>query len=155
MYTATDNETNVTLNEIASGKIPANTPVVLHKAGADGTAINVPVIASADAIGGTNDLHVSDGTTSLTNAYVLANKTNGVGFYKWGKSTLSAGKIYLQAKDSYSAPDFLGFGDATGVNTLNVERETVNGECYNLAGQRVAQPTKGLYIVNGRKVIIK
>ena len=26
---------------------------------------------------------------------------------------------------------------------------------YNLAGQRVAQPTKGLYIVNGKKVIIK
>lgn len=155
VYTATDNENSVSLNEVTSGKVPANTPVVLYKAGADGSAINIPVIASADAIGGTNDLHVSDGTTSLTNAYVLANKTNGVGFYKWGKSTLSAGKIYLQAKDSYSAPDFLGFGDATGVNTLNVERETVNGECYNLAGQRVAQPTKGLYIVNGRKVIIK
>ena len=28
-------------------------------------------------------------------------------------------------------------------------------EVYNLAGQRVAQPTKGLYIVNGKKVVIK
>ena len=30
-----------------------------------------------------------------------------------------------------------------------------DGEFYNLAGQRVAQPTKGLYIVNGKKVVIK
>ena len=49
VYTATDNEKSVTLNEVTSGKVPANTPVVLYKAGADGTAINVPVIASADA----------------------------------------------------------------------------------------------------------
>ena len=33
--------------------------------------------------------------------------------------------------------------------------EDVRGEYYNLAGQRVAQPTKGLYIINGRKVVIK
>lgn len=31
----------------------------------------------------------------------------------------------------------------------------VEGGGYNLAGQRVAQPTKGLYIVNGRKVVMK
>ena len=30
-----------------------------------------------------------------------------------------------------------------------------DGIYYNLAGQRVAQPTKGLYIVNGKKVVIK
>jgi len=31
----------------------------------------------------------------------------------------------------------------------------LDGNFYNLAGQRVAQPAKGLYIVNGKKVIIK
>lgn len=37
-----------------------------------------------------------------------------------------------------------------------IEYKTVeDGEYYNLAGQRVAQPTKGLYIVNGRKVVVK
>jgi phage terminase large subunit-like protein len=71
VYTATDNETSVTLNEVATGKVPANTPVVLYKAGADGTPISVPVIASADAIGGTNDLRVSTGT-DVANMYVLA-----------------------------------------------------------------------------------
>ena len=44
----------------------------------------------------------------------------------------------------------------TDIKTLNVERGTLNDNSYyNLAGQRVAQPTKGLYIINGRKVVIK
>ena len=154
VYTATDNETSVVLNEITSGKVPANTPVVLYKAGADGTAINVPVIASATAIEGTNDLNVSDGTTTLTNAYVLANKTQGVGFYPWGGTTLSAGKVYLQGKGSYAAREFLGLGDATTIENV-AKIQTVDAQYFNLAGQRVANPTKGLYIVNGKKVIIK
>ena len=45
--------------------------------------------------------------------------------------------------------------ETTGINTLNVEREMLNGEVYNLAGQRVPNPRKGLYIVNGKKVIMK
>ena len=44
----------------------------------------------------------------------------------------------------------------TGISTLNVERGTLNDNSYYmLDGRRVAQPTKGLYIVNGKKVIIK
>ena len=154
VYTATDNETSVALNEVTSGKVPANTPVVLYKAGADGTAINVPVIASAEAVGD-NDLVVSDGTTAMSNAYVLANKTKGVGFYPWTGATLSAGKIYLQAKASYGAREFLGFGeDVTAIEAVKAQNAT-KGEYFNLAGQRVAQPTKGLYIVNGKKFLIK
>ena len=44
---------------------------------------------------------------------------------------------------------------STGINAVKREAITNNGEYYNLAGQRVAQPTKGLYIVNGKKVVIK
>ena len=42
---------------------------------------------------------------------------------------------------------------ATGIET--VKAVETKGEFFNLAGQRVAQPTKGLYIVNGKKAIIK
>ena len=45
-------------------------------------------------------------------------------------------------------------GGTTGINAVNGEGFMVNGY-YNLNGQRVAQPTKGLYIVNGKKVVIK
>ena len=58
--------------------------------------------------------------------------------------------------DNYQS-SFVGFfdGGTTGINAINGEGFTVNGSVYNLAGQCVAQPTKGLYIVNGRKVAIK
>ena len=154
VYTATAGATSVTLNEVTSGEVPANTPVVLYKADADGKAINVPVIASAYAVG-SNDLKVSDGTNPGSNTYVLANKTSGVGFYKWAGGSLTSGKIYLQGASS--AREFLGFGDVTGIESLtpSPSPKGEGSEYYNLAGQRVAQPTKGLYIVNGRKVVIK
>ena len=64
------------------------------------------------------------------------------------------GKAYLTYSGAL-APEFFGFDETTDINTLNVERETLNGEVYDLQGRRVAQPTKGLYIVNGKKVVIK
>lgn len=151
VFTAKDNVTSVTLSEVTTGKVPANTPVVLYKAG--GATINVPVIASADAITATNDLRVSDGTTTLSNAYVLAKpEGEAVGFYPWGGSTLSAGKIYLQG----SAPtrDFIGIGDASSISNVKVNTN-LDGNYYDLQGRQVAQPTKGLYIVNGKKVFVK
>ena len=48
----------------------------------------------------------------------------------------------------------LVFGEATGVNEVNEVKE-VNDKWYDLSGRRVAKPTKGMYIHNGRKVIVK
>ena len=54
-----------------------------------------------------------------------------------------------------AARDFYGFSDdVTAINKVEAKK-VENGVFYNLAGQQVAQPTKGLYIVNGKKVIIK
>ncbi len=64
------------------------------------------------------------------------------------------GKAYLTT--SASAPEFLAFDETTNIKTTtNFTDCTDSKEWYNLNGQRVAQPTKGLYIVNGKKVIIK
>ena len=46
-------------------------------------------------------------------------------------------------------------GDVTGISEIEKMRDGENETFFNLAGQRVAQPTKGLYIVNGKKIIIK
>ncbi len=48
-------------------------------------------------------------------------------------------------------------GETTKIGSINANGEinVENGAVYNLAGQRVAHPTKGLYIVNGKKVLIK
>ena len=46
------------------------------------------------------------------------------------------------------------FGEATGIDTVTSEELKVKSY-YNLSGQRVGQPAKGLYIVNGKKLIVK
>lgn len=45
--------------------------------------------------------------------------------------------------------------DATAISTVKAEKTVAAGEYFNLAGQRVQQPAKGLYIVNGKKVMVK
>jgi hypothetical protein len=45
--------------------------------------------------------------------------------------------------------------ETTGVDDVRSKMSDGRSEYFNLAGQRVAQPTKGLYIVNGKKYVIK
>ena len=46
--------------------------------------------------------------------------------------------------------------ETTGINTIKgSELKVYNNAYYDLSGRRVAQPTKGLYIVNGKKVLVK
>lgn len=149
--------TSVTLEEITEA--PANTPVILN---ATAGTYGLGIVASAAAVSG-NKLLVSDGTATTTDAntvYALASKGDPavVGFYKVKAGTqVPAGKGYLSVAAT-SAPEYLGFdgdGNTTSVNDVRSKMEEGRGEFYNLAGQRVAQPTKGLYIVNGKKVVIK
>ena len=95
--------------------------------------------------------------------YVLNNGSQGVGFYKVGTAgaSLEAGHAYLQipaeAASSRSALK-LRFDDedeATGIDDSLMNSEIVNSAVYDLQGRRVEQPQPGLYIRNGKKVIIK
>ena len=62
-------------------------------------------------------------------------------------------------EDNYAAaPVAISFDDGfTGIDaTLNGKRETTNDNViYNLNGQRVETPKKGLYIINNKKVVVK
>ncbi len=89
--------------------------------------------------------------------YILSKVDSHVGFYKVNSSGswVNEGTAYLQVSGILSARDFFDLeGGSTSIEAVKKEQK-MNGEYYNLAGQRVAQPTKGLYIVNGKKVIIK
>ena len=44
---------------------------------------------------------------------------------------------------------------ATGIVEIDDERQTKDDAIYDLSGRRVAKPTRGVYIVNGRKVVVK
>lgn len=89
--------------------------------------------------------------------YVLGKGSQGVGFYKLADGkTLGVGKAYLFYTGSNAREFFLFDDDATGISTtLNDNVEMTDDNVYDLLGRRVQNPTKGLYIVNGKKVIIK
>ena len=94
-------------------------------------------------------------------AYILAKPAeSALGFYKSsleeGHKTLAAHKAFLAVPNNGGqAPSFIGFGDVTAIEGIEAAKANVVEGCFNLAGQRVAQPTKGLYIVNGKKVVMK
>lgn len=69
--------------------------------------------------------------------------------------TLPAHKAYLPGSSVTSGAKAFGFdfGDATGINEAKAAK--ADGAIYSISGVRVAQPQKGVYIMNGRKVIVK
>lgn len=108
-----------------------------------------------------NLLRVSDNTIG-NGDYVLYNGGEGVGFYKWTGGSLGAGRVYLPAAQVPAGAKALTFtfadGEALKIEDLQLNshaQTTGNNAIFNLAGQQVAQPRKGLYIQNGKKVIIK
>ena len=157
-YVATDASAGkVTLTEV--GAVPAGTPLMLI--GTAGTEYTVPVAASASAPA-KNMFLAGDGTTvfdGTTYDYILF--TDGL-FYQIGSGTVATTKAYLHCDSDPTATGArslaISFGDdvTTGIESMNIEHSTLNIEnYYNLNGQRVVAPQKGLYIVNGKKVVIK
>ena len=84
-------------------------------------------------------------------------ESKGVVFLKATGASVAAGKAYLQIPTA-NAPEarvLVTFDDeTTGIETVDYVQKT-DGLYYNLSGQRVNKPTKGLYIVNGKKFVVK
>ena len=136
--------------------VDAGTPIIV-KTDTKGATVNVPVTTAAASDASANLLVAGDGTTAWngtagTTYYYLASDL----FHEANKGTLQSGKAYLGITTGAARELRFVFADdsqTTGINTVE-NAKTING-IFNLNGQRVSQPTKGLYIVNGRKVVIK
>ena len=89
------------------------------------------------------------------------NKSGKVGFFLYkGTTNVPPYRAYISVNTvQYSPSLLLSIDDeeeTTSVNEeLSVENEASAGAWYDLKGQRVEHPTKGIYIHNGRKVVIK
>lgn len=167
-YTAAYNSTTKKVKLSRVYKVPANTGLFIK-----GTADDIPVLTGdADAMG-TNNLIAVSATTTVNQTeddntnFVLgvdnASAPTAAVFLKApsGGVSVSAGKAYLQIPTASvpTARMAVVFEDeATGISDathLNENGKMTNANYYDLSGRRVAQPTKGLYIVNGKKVVIK
>lgn len=166
--TASDvKSSSVALTEV-TGNVEAGTGLILE--GTDGAAITIPVVASGTDLSSTNMLvgcttatDITASTPNYENFYVLS--ATEAAFKKiktWVDTpntlTIPAGKAYLDTTGAnvVGAPTLtFDLGGVTAITNTNCTNNTNIREVYNLNGQRVAQPTKGLYIVNGKKVVIK
>ena len=157
-YRATVSGTTIAFEKVTT--VPAGEGVLLQGAG----TFNVPVAASAVTAWAADDNAFVRGTgaeVATDNGdgkynYILNKVGDVVGFYKANGQTVAKNRAYLQTTTD-QARIALNFDEeeTTGVNDVRSKVADVRGEVYNLNGQRVDKPAKGLYIMNGRKVVIK
>ena len=144
--------TDETLILTRKTSVPAGTPVILK--GDEGTNALPIITTTPESVAG-NLLLASDGTvTGGAGIYALSMQGDVVGFYPVGGGvTIPAGTAYLDLGDvGASGFTFVFDDDGDGINSPLLTSPEEEGLIYNLAGQRVSRPQKGINIVNGRKV---
>lgn len=147
-------ETTVELQEVSV--IPAETGFILKGTGNAWYDL-YKTEGVADDVSG-NQLHGTlTATAAPANSYALSTKKGVTGFYPVSTGlTIPAHKAYLTVTGNNNLARALVFdGETTGIMSIENQNDSFEGDFYNLSGQRVYAPTKGLYIVNGKKVVVK
>ena len=140
----------VKLAEVTS--VPASTGLLLQ---GDQGIYTLPIVNDNPAAPASNLLTAvtnAAGTPATAGSYVLANKASGVGFYSIQQDVvIPAGKAYLTLPAN--SREVIMIGEATGISEMLMNEE--NKAVYNLNGQRIAVPRKGIYIINGKKTVVR
>lgn len=161
-YAGTVSNGSVKLTEYANGVIPANTGVLLVSDNA--TSATFTLANDADVIPIDNDLKGVNALTELTNVKnseqvrIFSTKDGVAGFYKPNSNitSLAANKAYVMAPDTEGALALNFGGNVTGINSVSDNAAMPNNVViYDLAGRRVSHAVKGVYVVNGKKIIVK
>lgn len=156
-YTVTD-YANDNLKLAEATTILANTPFFLKVVNLQNT--NLFEFTDKTIVAGEPVVTVGDATLVGTYAKIDA-VPEGSYILSGGKFYLVNSTVSLKPTRAYvtiaesSEVSALGFTfeDATAI--VGVESETVNGEVYDIAGRKVSAPVRGLYIANGKKVLVK
>lgn len=149
-YVAADEGEYLTLTAIEGGVIPANTGVILAgEAATYNFGITTGGSAGSNALKGT----VAAISRPTNSYYILSDGDKGVGFYLDGPDVIPGFKAYLEAGGG--TVKTFRFNEETAIEALESAKEASGAKIYNLAGQRVTKAKKGIYIVGGRKVVIK
>ena len=146
-------------------EIPANTAVVLINSDADPSTTLTMTTTELTPVESTNLLKGTLVSMSLdlsdeTNYYSLGRKDGEIGFYKFDNGTttikLGANKAYLETTTPINSVKGFTFSFDDANSIVSPLGETEEGaSIYNLAGQRMSKPRKGINIVNGKKVIVQ
>ena len=145
---------------LAGSEIPAGEAVLLISDNSEtlqATVQNVTTPVGENALLG---VYAKTAASDLTNPTVLNAVGEKIGFYRLAAtSTLSANRAYLNyavpegAKEGF---DLVDANETTGVESIdNAQFAIDNAPVYNLQGQRVVKAQKGVFIQNGKKVVVK
>ena len=149
-----DDNSTITLYDVPAGKvIPANTGILVKAAQGDYNFVvtsdegkeleNNSLVAAKEAV-------TSDGATF----FALTKMDTKVGFAVVNNGVkIPAGKAYLKVPAATTAKFFSLDGEATGINSVKTAK--ADGAYYTLEGVKTTKPVKGLYIHNGKKIVVK
>ena len=158
-YTATLNGNNVTLNAV-TGVLPKETAVILEGNAATAsfalTSNNSTTVNKGNMSGTLEAKNIDAGTT---NYLILGTKGGALGFYlpKETMTSIAGNRAYFDIRANNAAQKgfSLNFDVVSGINNA-VAGNNNQGVIYDLTGRRVNNTVKGgIYIYNGKKIIIK
>lgn len=147
--------TEATMTAIDAKVIPANQGVILTSESGEAATMVPAADETAATITGNQLGHSAGVAKSLTagEGYILGNGTEGTAFYPCKAGSLPINKAYLLGNGESAI--VMNFGNAvTGINTIAAPA-SAKAPIFDLSGRRVVKATKGLYIQNGKKVIVK
>lgn len=158
---ALDGELNVIDGELVGSAVTslaANKPVLVTKAGEyTASAVSVAETSASQINTNGNLTGVYQNTEAPVGSYVLQKHDDRVAFYLVNntKPMVKPFRAYIKPQ-STNAKQFIKVvfdGEATGIKEITPEN--TKAEIFDLSGRRVAKAQKGVYIINGKKVIKK
>lgn len=150
-------ESQVTLKALSGTVLPANMPVIVAAAEA-GVYEMTPTSATADVVKAeTNLLSATAGYSLLAPANVLVlNCSDDEAVFNTAKAGEPLADYSVYLKDTAQGPKTLLFDQMPPTSVDRIEAGTAGeNTVYDLSGRRVVNPTKGVYIQNGQKIIVK
>ncbi len=148
-------QSTINFNTMSTPAISANKPVLLKTstAGTSYTIAGRTIVAGTPTIEGTNfdfaGTTVASTTVAADDYFIGSNKL----WKSTGATTLAGTRAYLKAKTAGEARLVID-GEETGIDAIDTATVN-NGKLYNLNGQEVKNAQKGIFIQNGKKVVLK
>lgn len=151
-----DGEVMTLTKVVENGVLAANTPVVLYSEDEVTAELAISGETGTSATGNKLSGTVAAASVTAGDNYVLSGGSKGVGFYKFTGTTMPGFKAYLSASNVGGDVKAFSFSFEDMETAIRaIENENSGLEIYDISGRRVPQARKGLYIVNGKKVMFK
>ena len=164
MYVATgSDDKTVKLTEVADGKLKSgNGALIMNSEGADVVTLQITSRAQKPSVNLFEGSYKDQYQASAENEYYVLDFTteNGIGFYPPETPVLKANEAYLPYNDANQNAVFLSLdfeNSGSGIHSTTTDTApTSKGQMFDLQGRRIMnKPQKGIYIMDGRKYVVK